>query len=396
MSRHYPDWLNAFCEYAGYGEAPRQMYFWAGVSAIAGALRRRVWIDQAYFRWHPNFYIVLVAPPGVVSKSTTASIAMRLLRRVPGIKFGPDVVTWQALVGALSESTEMFDLDGDYHVMSALTIESSEFGNLVNPSDREQIDLFVSLWDGKEGSFEKRTKMSGNDMIENPWINIIACTTPSWIAGNFPEYMVGGGFTSRCIFVYAEHKEKYVAYPSLHVPPDMRKTEDRLVQDLEHIAVKLAGEYKLTPQTFTWGETWYKEHYKNRPVGLDDDRFGGYVARKQTHIHKLAMVLAASRHDALLIEPIDLERASEIVTRLEADMPKVFGRIGRTDVSVQMERFVSYVQKRGRVEYVEAYRFIHAYFPSNKDFEDMLAGCIKAGVIRFKVEGTKSWLSATV
>jgi hypothetical protein len=82
------------------------MYFWVGVSAIAGALRRKVWIDQAYFRWHPNMYIILVAPPGIVSKSTTASVAMRLLRRVPGIKFGPDVVTWQALVGAFAEATE--------------------------------------------------------------------------------------------------------------------------------------------------------------------------------------------------------------------------------------------------------------------------------------------------
>ena len=107
MARNFRDWLEAFCDYAQYGEAPRRMYFWVGVSAVAGALRRKVWIDQAYFRWHPNFYIILVAPPGIVSKSTTASIAMRLLRRVPRIKFGPDVVTWQALVGAFAEATEM-------------------------------------------------------------------------------------------------------------------------------------------------------------------------------------------------------------------------------------------------------------------------------------------------
>lgn len=394
MARQFGDWLEAFCDYAQYGEAPRKMYFWVGVSALAGALRRKVWIDQAYFRWYPNFYIILVAPPGVVSKSTTATLAMRLLRRVPGIKFGPDVATWQALVTAFAESTEMFLFNGDYHVMSAITIESSEFGNLVNPEDKEMIDLLVSLWDGKQGLFEKRTKMSGDDKIENPWINLIACTTPSWIAGNFPEYMIGGGFTSRCVFVYAEEKYQYVAYPSLHVPKNLHRIEDALVQDLEYISVNLAGEYKLDESAIAWGEAWYKHHYTNRPEGLADERFGGYIARKQTHIHKLAMILAAARHDNLVLTADDLAVANEMTTDLERDMPLVFGKIGRADISLQMERFIAYVRKRRRVKFVEAYRFIHAYFPSMKEFEDMLSGCIRAGYLTQTVEGGVTWLTA--
>ena len=392
--RQHEDWLEAFCDYAKYGEAPRKMYFWVGVSALAGALRRKVWIDQAYFRWYPNFYIVLVAPPGIVSKSTTASVAMRLLRRVPGIKFGPDVVTWQALVSAFAEATEMFDLGGEYHAMSAITIESSEFGNLLNPQDKEMVDLLVNLWDGKQGSFEKRTKMSGNDKVENPWINLVACTTPAWIAGNFPEYMIGGGFTSRCVFVYAEEKSQYVAYPGLCVPSSLHQIEDSLVADLEHISCNITGEYRLSTRAVAWGEAWYQHHYQHRPAHLDDDRFGGYIARKQTHIHKLAMIMAAARHDNLVIDDEDLKTANQMVTDLEADMPFVFGKIGRTDLSLQMDRFLNYVRKKGKVSYVEAYRFVHAYFPSSKEFEDMLAGCIRAGHLTMVQEGTGYWLHA--
>ena len=394
MARNYGDWLDAFCDYAKFGEAPRKMYFWVGVSAIAGALRRRVWIDQAYFKWYPNFYIILVAPPSIVSKSTTASVAMRLLRRVAGINFGPDVVTWQALVGAFAEATELFEFGSDYHVMSAITIESSEFGNLLNPTDKDMVDLLVSLWDGKQGAFEKRTKMSGNDKIENPWINLVACTTPAWIAGNFPEYMIGGGLTSRCVFVYAEEKNQYVAYPGLHVPPDIHATEDRLVQDLEHISVNIIGEYKLDKGAIEWGEAWYKYHYTHRPAGLDDDRFGGYIARKQTHVHKLGMILAAARHDMLTITAEDLNTANSMVTDLEADMPAVFGKIGRTDVSLQTDRFLGYVRRKEKVAYVEAYRFIHAYFPSSREFEDMLAGCIRSQQILMTQEGGTVWLTA--
>ena len=185
--RNHADWIQSFLEYSAFGEAPRHMYFWSAVSAVAGALRRKVWIDQAYFRWYCNFYICLVAPPGIVSKSTTAGTALALLRRVPGIKFGPDVVTWPALVSAFAESTEGFELNGMMYPMSAMTLESSEFGNLLNPQDKEMVDLLVSLWDGKQGNFEKSTKHSWKDTVENPWINLIACTTPAWIAGNFPE-----------------------------------------------------------------------------------------------------------------------------------------------------------------------------------------------------------------
>lgn len=373
-------------EYASHGEAPRHMYFWCGVSAVAGALRRKVWLDQGYFKWHPNFYIILVAPPGIVSKSTTSNTAMKLLRQVPGAKFGPDVVTMQALVTAFAESTEAFELDGVHYPMSALTLESSEFGTLLNPHDKDMVDLMVSLWDGKEGVFEKKTKHSGNDSVTNPWINLIACTTPAWIAGNFPEYMIGGGFTSRCVFVYADKKEKLVAYPGMHVPKNLAEIEARLVEDLTSIA-SLAGPVTMTKQALAWGEDWYAKHYSQKPANLDDERFGGYLARKQTHMHKLAMVLSASMGDDLCITDEFLSLADTMLTDLEPDMAMVFSKIGKSETSVYADRLVEFVQKRGKVPFPEVYRFVHQYFPSMRDFEDVFAGLCKAGFLRVASEG---------
>lgn len=393
MTRQFSDWLSAFMDYASYGEAPRHMYFWSGVSAVAGALRRKVWIDQAYFKWFPNFYIVLVAPPGIVSKSTTAGIAMNLLRKVPGIRFGPDVVTWPALISAFAESTEGFELNSEVHVMSALTLESSEFGNLLNPQDKDMVDLLVALWDGKPGTFEKKTKHSGNDSVENPWINLIACTTPSWIAGNFPEYMIGGGFTSRCVFVYADQKAKFVAYPGQTVPKNHTEMAAALVADLEHISC-LAGEMRLTPEALRWGEAWYQKHYTVRNTSLDDDRFGGYIARKQTHIHKLAMVLSASTADDLKISAEHLAIADQMVSDLEPDMQFVFSKIGKSDNALYAERLIWFVHSKGKVPYHEAYRYVHSYFPSMRDFEDILAGCLRAGYIKLEQSGGTMTLSA--
>jgi hypothetical protein len=392
MARHHSDWVQAFMDYASFGEAPRHLYFWTAVSAIAGALRRHVWIDQGHFKWYPNMYIILVAPPGIISKSTTASIGMKLLRRVPGIKFGPDVVTWPALIQGLSEATEMFEMDGAYTTMSAMTLEASEFGNLFNPQDKEMVDMFVSLWDSKDGSFDKKTKHSGSDEVVNPCLNLIACTTPSWIAGNFPEYMVGGGFTSRCVFAYADAKARFNAYPKRSIPTDFESMRDKLVADLEHISQRLLGEYILTEEAMAWGEEWYKKLYSERPPHLDDERFGGYIARKQSHAHKLAMILTAATTDELIIQKDILAASVAMVEDLEADMAFVFSKIGKSDTSFFADRLIGYVHKVGALEYMDLFRYMHAHFPSLSDYEDILAGCMKAGYVKSEQRGDKIFM----
>lgn len=368
-------------EYSAFSEAPDQFHFWTGVSVIAGALRRQVWIDMGYFQWTPNFYIVFVAPPGIVSKSTTANIGMNLLRKVPGISFGPDAVTWQSLVQSLASSTEQVLIGELYHAMSAITIVSSEFGTFLNPNDREMVDVLVSLWDGQIGTWQKATKTQGSDSIENPWINIIACTTPAWIAGNFPEYMIGGGFTSRTVFVYAERKRRLIAYPGNHLPPGHEQRAEKLIHDLEHISTNLKGEYKLSSEARAWGEAWYERHYNSGiPPHLTGERFGGYLARKQTHIHKLAMVLAAASGDTLIIQPEHLESAEKITTANEYDMPKIFANIGKTDMTRAISELIAHVRSLQSVPASQLYQHFHERM-TYQEYEIVAQSALKSGYV---------------
>ena len=110
MSRIFPNWLDAYTQYTSDLEAPLRVHFWVGVSTIAGALRRRVWIEQPKFDWTPNFYIVLVGPPGVIGKSTCMSAGIGLLEQIKGIHFGPDSLTWQALGKDLESANEVLTL----------------------------------------------------------------------------------------------------------------------------------------------------------------------------------------------------------------------------------------------------------------------------------------------
>ena len=392
VARNFKDWIPAYLEYASVTEAPRRMHFWSAVGTIAGALRRRVWIDMKRFSWFPSFYIIYVGPPGIVAKSTTIDIATDLLRQVPGIKFGPNAITWQALVTAFAAASESFEYNAEWHPMSPLTLVASELGSLLNLQDKDMINLLIELWDGKK-TYEKITKMSGNDTIEAPWINLQAGTTPHWIADNMPQAMIGGGLSSRCIFVYGDTKERYVAYVDEQVGKGDATLRAKLIADLEAIAM-MCGPYVISPAARGWGREWYEKFWKNATSRMDDQMLEGYAARKQTHLHKVAMVLSASRSDSLVITEDDLQLANTMLEDLEKDMHRVFSRIGRTEDSMQAERFIEFVRRKGTIPYAEAYKMIHVYFPDFHDFEGILTGAIQSGQLEILSTATGMMLRA--
>ena len=140
MGRHFANWLQGYIDYTKASESPTPFHFWTGVATIAGALRRRVWIDERHFQWTPNFYIVLVGPPGVAAKSTSIRSGMKFLERLK-IPFGPQSMTWQALTKALEEAISginYVDRDGleQRVVMSCLTIPVSELGTFLRMDDK--------------------------------------------------------------------------------------------------------------------------------------------------------------------------------------------------------------------------------------------------------------------
>jgi hypothetical protein len=213
--------------------------------------------------------------------------------------------------------------------MSALTVEASELGTFLDPRNREMVDVLCRLWDGKEEPWSRRIRSEGATQIEHPWLNFLGCTTPGWIEENFPEYAIKGGFTSRTIFVFANKKRQLVAYPKTRMDAsgaEFKKLRSWLISDLKAIA-KIQGEYRLTPDAFEWGTKWYEENWTEVKDHLDSEIHGGYIARKQTHIHKTAIVLAAARHSEPCIDTVDLQAAEKLVTSLEASLPHVFQQI---------------------------------------------------------------------
>jgi hypothetical protein len=368
-------------------EAPDLFHMWTAIGTIAGALRGKVWIDMGYFKWKPNFFIVLVAPPGVVSKSTTLGVGMSLLRELESIHFGPDSVTWQALTEAFVEAQEVVK---DVGPMSALTIAASELGTFLDPRNREMIDVLNDLWDGRNVPWKRRTKGEGISEIRNPWLNFLGCTTPGWLEENFPEYAIKGGFTSRTVFVYADAKRDLVAYPGLRMEQfkaEFATLRRALVTDLQKIAC-LQGQYFLTPSAFKWGQKWYKTHWNPESHDhLDKETHGGYLARKQTHIHKVAMILAASTSNEMVLTERHLGQADFLVSQLEDQMINVFRHISDNRDAILAVQMLEMINEVESVSKQNLWRLM-LYRSSHEEFERGLKGLLAAGFVQEYVAGT--------
>jgi hypothetical protein len=314
-------------------EAPEKFHFWVAVATIAGVLRRCVYLPMGHFTWYPNFYIVLVAPPGVATKSTTIDIGIANLREIPDVVFGPDCTSWQEFIQSVQESRLDVDVSGnmDFQPMSAITMGISELGCFLDVRDSQMVNHLTDFWDCRDVPFVKKTKTQGDNVILNPFVNFVAGTTPKWLAMNYRDHVAGWGFSSRVIMLYAEEKSKLIPYPQEVWGPGGHKArfeEAHLVDDLRSM-LDMKGGYSMSPDTKTWGKAWYEQH-NARVREFNKDPFSDhwiryFLARKQAHIHKLAMILAASQRSELVITGEDLEVATDRCNEIETEMGRIFG-----------------------------------------------------------------------
>lgn len=396
MARLFSNWLKAYCQYTASSEAPLDFHFWTGVSTIAGALRRCVWIDQLLFKWTPNFYIIFVGPPGIVTKSTTLNIGFSLLRQVPGIHFGPDSMTWHGLAKKFESAFEYRKYSNGPTTaqipMSPLTCSISELGTFLRPDDKGLVSFLTDVWDGKDRPFGHTTKDSGEITIENAWLNVIGATTPMWMQNNFPASLLSEGIGSRVIFVYGEAKRHLTAYPGkVTKPADFKAQEAKLLQDLIAIS-KLVGEYKLTDDAYQWGTTWYAQP-RTPSASLASSRYGGYLARKQTHLHKLAIILAAAQRDDLVITADDLKEADQILKTTETSMIQVFESVGVVDEAKHLAEVVAFVRAYGWITINELYYRNCHNIMMEKDFKAAVRHAIDGGILEIKTQAGKPGLA---
>lgn len=388
--RHFKNWIAGYLKYTANTEAPTRFHWWTAISTIAGALQRKVYLDMHSFEWVPNFYIVLVGPAGLVTKSTSLRLGEKLLRGVRKVRFGSQSGSWQALAMEIADTGHM-SIAGGLHTCP-ISYFISEFGTFFDPTNREQIDFFVDSWDAQRTSFTRTTKSSGKMEIHCPCVNILAGTTPTWVRENFTPTMISGGFASRVIFVRGAAKAQFIPYPNRSPQAeDFTTLQKQLTADLVEIN-KLEGPMTLTEDAYEWGTNWYKEHYtlKRQLVG---ERFDGFYARKQTHLHKLAMILSIAEGDSMKVTSDHLQMANGIILEVEKDLASIVDNITNKQISTLHKReILSVIGTEGEIDRDKLYAMLYQMM-SGPDFDKSINDLSKAQQISIQPKGGKTMLS---
>lgn len=384
--RKLENWIDTYTRFTKNTEAPYKFHQWTAVSTIAGALNRKCWVNIGRFPIYPSFYIVFVAPPGIATKSTTAKQGMELLDEANAINIFEGKLSFVGLFDELKDSERVITHDTGTMSMCAMQLFASELGVLMGNDDL--IDYFVDMWDGKP-SVKYRTRSGGKLEIPRPHINMLACTTPSWLTKNAGLYAIDGGFFSRTIFVYASEKEQLIAYPDAVVSEDIRKD---LIADLEMIG-NLVGEFKMTDEALAWGNIWYTETHKLTPPHLASPLFQAYLSRRQAHLHKVAMVVSASKKTDMIIDLEDMIEAEEMLLSYEKDLKIIYESVHTNEKTEAYRVIKDYLKSQNeRVKKTEVFQQLASAI-AWQDFELAVQGLIFAREVKMSQSGNDVYLA---
>jgi len=276
-----------------------------------------------------------VAPSGKARKGTAMGPGMEFLEDLE-IKMAAEATTRESLIREVKNSNDqIIHPDGKVEFHASLTIYSQELTVFLGYQNRQLMSDLTDWYDCRK-RWTYRTKNMGTDDIIGIWINLIGATTPDLIQTSLPLDAIGGGLTSRMIFVYEQRKGKIVPVPFLS--PEEIELRQKLLMDLEQIHM-IQGKFKVSPDFLDSWIPWYTSQENNPP--FQDDRFSGYFERRPTHAMKLSIILSASRSNDMIVKREDLERAIRLLEETERKMPYTFSGVGKSDTADTVNRIMT-------------------------------------------------------
>jgi hypothetical protein len=369
------NWLRAYLVYTHDILSPESFNLWCGVSAIASALQRKVFIPVNQFMCYPNNYIVLMGPPGTM-KSTAMRTGREILSKVPNLHTATDSTTREKLILNFTTAYR------DGH--SSMTAHSSELASFFSSSKLDMVNFLTDIYDSPP-EWAHDTKLSGVNKIKAPCLNLLAATTPDSFSKEVPAETSGIGLTSRMIIQF-ETKPRVRPWRTA-VDPNKVALKDLLQQDLIQIS-SLKGEYLIDPEADVFYDNWFQGQLEN-PNTSGDRALGPYFARKHTHILKLSMVIAAASRDELVIYKEDIKTAMDVLKDTEVNMPNVFAGYGMNPLAFSLQQVAMVVLDAGPegMKYQELLQMF-ARDVSEEDLLRVLATLEKVGQLIRKADST--------
>ena len=338
------DWISAYLKYTENTESPKSYHTWTAISCIAGALGRKVYTRLWDSRIYPNFYIILVGPSGKTRKGDAMGIGERIFKELE-LPMSAEAVTREALLIRMKNAESIYLLNGEKMTHSSITCFSKELTTLTGVKNVKFL-ADITDWYDCHSIWTNDTKNKGTDEIIGMFLNLLGATAPDWIPQILPLEAVGGGFTSRCVFVVEREKDKIIPLP--RYDPKLDKIKQSLVNDLKVIKT-LSGEYQLDDEAAVSYSEWYTKTEEKKAKGvypIQDPRLHSYCERRAVHLLKLCIVLQAATNDSKVVKPVIFEKALKTLEAGEERMPDVFGGLGASQQGHILYKIIDFLKRQ--------------------------------------------------
>lgn len=335
MSRRFEgtNWIDAYCEYHNNGFIPPQFNTWCALSAVAGALERRVWLPWGdTYSFYPNVYIMLVSMPGD-GKSVAIKGAIDLLlevnKRTSQLNIMPNQVTEAKFIELMGHGRSFIEVKGGrelVHRQNAGYYWASEASNSLKNVFGDFIACLTDFYDCPV-TWERATKKDGKKIVlNNVCMNLLAGSTVDYLGKLVSDENIMGGFASRLIYVVSENKvveaQPFQNGQTAERDPARVLYHQALVEDLCNIA-KLTGPMTADKEFGDAWEAWYPIYEKKRR-SLASEKAQSILARANPNTLKVAMLLCAAEGDGLVMGIRHWERAKKLVESVQGETTGVF------------------------------------------------------------------------
>jgi hypothetical protein len=363
---------------------------WVACSVISAALRKKVKFNLGRIKIYPNLYVVLVAEPGVARKSQAISYGKGVMKGIQEINVASDAVTREALLEECAAAvTDDILPSGQILRHSSLTICSTEFETFLGQKNdnTKMLVLLTEFFDCGDEPFKYRTKTQGETVVPSVFLSILGATTPESLASSLPVIAIGGGLTSRILFVYARGKAKKVPIPI--ITPEMTRIKELLEKDLFQIS-RIAGAYHFSKAAEQEWIKWYNAlDVEDTGRICPDPSFNGWYSRKHVFVCKMCQINAAAMANASMeITPEILHRSIADIEEVEQTMGRVFTAIGRSNVTAEVDTIMALVKQHKLISEKQLLSIVWRDMDAMK-FENVIKTAIKTGKVRrqYKAEG---------
>lgn len=379
------NYLKNFSKLLERTEVPERFALWSGIASLLAALERRIYINQGIYTIYPNYYMILVAASGQ-KKSTAINTASKLLKRLnPMPNIVSQKITPEALITALrvagNDEAKVFEVKcGGIIVADELTTFLDK-----NSLERGLGPMLTELYDCKD--YEYQTKARGVEKLENGYLSLLGGTTVELIRNALPKDAIGGGFTSRTIFIYEDRTPAPVAW--IDFDEELLHLEQALVDYLQRV-MELKGVVTLAPDAKAFFIADYNARHTNGEF-RKDPLLRSYENRRHAHLLKVAMAIMVSEEPQLVMQLHHLRTAKIILEEAEEYMPRVIQLIAASDIGSsggeimtwidsQTTKVVDFVTRRDLVR-----AFAHKY--SVKEIVEFVDTLAKGERIKIDTEG---------